>query len=171
MQKKIIVTFIFSAGILLLLAAAAKIFSSYGTSKILNSADPLFHVSYRFIFRAVALLEVGVAGICFCAKNINWRVGSIAFMATDFALYRLGLYWMGFRGGCSCLGNLTDALHIPPALADRGMEVVLGYLLAGSFGAWFWLWRQSNGAQGRMRNETQLGTGNAAPGNGTGLGA
>ncbi len=155
MRRKIIVTFIFSAGILLLLTATAKIFSSYGASGILNGVDPLFHVTFRCLFRAAAVVELGIVGICFFAKNLSLRVGLIAFIATIFVLYRLGLYWMGFGGGCSCLGNLTDTLHVSPTLADRVMKIILGYLLIGSYGTLFWLWRQRGNEERRMKNEEE----------------
>jgi hypothetical protein len=40
------------------------------------------------------------------------------------------------------MGNLTDALHIPPQTADTAMKIILAYLLLGSYGTLFWLWRQ-----------------------------
>lgn len=164
MRRRIIVTFIFSVGILLLLTATAKLISSYGASKILNGVDPVFHVSFRFLFRAVAVVELGIGGVCLFSKNLNLRVGLIAAIATTFMLYRLGLYWMGFRGGCSCLGNLTDALHISPTLADRVMKIILGYLLIGSYGMLFWLWRQCGDEEGRMRHNAQLAAGSPTTG-------
>jgi hypothetical protein len=50
--------------------------------------------------------------------------------------------WVGWHKPCSCLGNLTDALHIPPQTADTAMKIILAYLLIGSYGNLFWLWRQ-----------------------------
>jgi hypothetical protein len=49
---------------------------------------------------------------------------------------------MGYHKPCNCLGNLTDALHIPLQTADTAMKIVLGYLLIGSYAILFWLWRQ-----------------------------
>jgi hypothetical protein len=49
---------------------------------------------------------------------------------------------VGYHKPCSCLGNLTDALHIPPPMADTAMKIILAYLLIGSYATLFWLWRQ-----------------------------
>ena len=51
------------------------------------------------------------------------------------------------------MGNLTDALHIPPQTADTAMKIILAYLLIGSYASLFWLWRQRGKAGGRMQNE------------------
>jgi cbb3-type cytochrome oxidase subunit 3 len=40
------------------------------------------------------------------------------------------------------MGNLADALHIPPQIADTAMKIILAYLLIGSYATLFWLWRQ-----------------------------
>jgi hypothetical protein len=65
----------------------------------------------------------------------------IAWLATNFFVYRCGLWWMGWHRPCSCMGNLTDALHIRPEVADNIMKVILAYLLIGSYGLLFWQWR------------------------------
>ena len=49
----------------------------------------------------------------------------------------------GATAHCDVLGNLTDALHISPQTADTAMKIILGYLLVGSYGLLFWLWRQN----------------------------
>ena len=41
------------------------------------------------------------------------------------------------------MGNLTDALHIRPEVADNIMKAILGYLLIGSYGLLIWQWRLS----------------------------
>ncbi|MGH7977270.1 MAG: hypothetical protein ACREC8_11490, partial [Limisphaerales bacterium] len=69
-------------------------------------------------------------------------VGFIAWLATNFFIYRLGLIHIGYHKPCSCLGTLTDALHIPAQTADTAMKIILAYLLIGSYTALLWLWRQ-----------------------------
>ena len=46
--------------------------------------------------------------------------------------YRIGLWWIGWQKPCSCLGNLTDALHISPQVADNVMKGLLAFMLIGS---------------------------------------
>jgi hypothetical protein len=142
MKPKIIVLFIRLAGFLLLLTAAAKLGSITGTARILNNLDPVFHISFRHLLGMTALVELGVVAVCFGVKNQILQAGLIAALATNFILYRLGLYWQGYGSACPCLGNLTDALHIPPHIADAAMKIILAYLFLGSYGTLFWVWRQ-----------------------------
>lgn len=141
MHQRSIVFFIHSSGILFLLTAGAKLISVTGTAAILNNPDPVFLISFRHIFYAAAVAELSVAAICLFNKNRELQAGLIAMLATNFMLYRLGLYWQGYRSPCPCLGNLTDTLHIPPQTADTAMKIILGYLLIGSYTTLFWLWK------------------------------
>jgi len=49
------------------------------------------------------------------------------------------------------MGNLTDALHIPPQIADTAMKIILAYLLIGSYASLFWLWRQHRKTEGKIQ--------------------
>lgn len=142
MQQRSVSFFIYSSGILFLLTGGAKLISGSGTARILNDLDPVFLISFRHILYVTAVVELCVAAICLFSKNRKLQAGLIAILATNFVLYRFGLYWLGYRGGaCPCLGNLTDALHIPPQTADTVMKIVLAYLLIGSYATLFWLWK------------------------------
>jgi len=87
-------------------------------------------------------LECIIALVCFFSRWLELKAGLLAWLATSFLFYRLGLIWVGYHKPCSCLGNLTDALHIAPQTADTAMKIVLAYLLIGSYATLFWLWRQ-----------------------------
>ena len=90
----------------------------------------------------VAFLSTVVAFICFYSRNYVLRVGLVAWLATNILLYRVGLSLVHYEKPCSCLGTLTEALHIPPQTADNIMKIILAYLLIGSYACLFWLWRQ-----------------------------
>jgi hypothetical protein len=135
--------FINSAGLLLLLTASAKLISSFGHGKILDANDPFFGIQFRDLFRIVGSAEAAVALFCFFSKQSWLASGLVAWLATSFVAYRLYLIGVGYHRPCNCLGNLTDALHIPPGAADIIMKVVLGYLFLGSYASLFWLWKQN----------------------------
>ena len=141
MQPKPIRFFIVSAGVILTVTAIAKLVSSFGDARILEIPDPIASLSFRTLFRMVALLELGVALVCFFGRRPVLQAALVAWMSVNFLVYRLGLIWVGYHRPCSCLGNLTDALHVRPEVADAAMKIVLAYLLAGSFGALAWLWQ------------------------------
>jgi hypothetical protein len=141
-QQRCISFFVFSSGILFLLTAGAKLISVTGTARVLNNLDPVFLIPFRHLLCIVAAIELIIAAICFFGKNQKLQAGLIAMLATNFILYRFALYWQGYFKTCNCLGNLTDALHIPPQTADTTMKIILAYLLIGSYASLFWVWRQ-----------------------------
>jgi hypothetical protein len=154
--------FICSIGALLLLAAVAKFISSAGQARILLERDPVTGFQFRDLFRIVGGIEAAVALACFFSKQIWLSAGLAAWLGTSFAAYRFGLWEIGWHKPCSCLGNLTDALHIPPQAADTAMKIVLAYLLIGSYATLFWFWRQHRKAEGEMKNDevkTESGVG------------
>jgi hypothetical protein len=80
--------------------------------------------------------------VCIFSKRTWLPAGLLAWLATSFLIYRIGLVAIGYHRPCHCLGNLTDALHIPPQTADTAMKIILAYLLLGSYATLFWLWTQ-----------------------------
>jgi|SRR5215471_9820322 len=140
--------FFWTAGVVLLLTGIAKGWSAIGQAKLLAAADPITGISFGHLMLLVAVLELGIAGICLFGKSQKFALGLIAWLSTNFVIYRLGLWWMGWKRPCSCLGNLTDALHLSPQLADNIMKCVLAYLLVGSYGLLIWQWRESKQKSG-----------------------
>lgn len=129
-----------SAGIILLFAGIAKVWSSFGNSKQLAVTDPILDVPFGKLMLLVGTLEIGIALVCFVSRRQFLAPALIAWLATNFLVYRVGLWWMDWKRPCGCLGNLTDALHITPQTADSIMKVALGYLLIGSYGLLIWQW-------------------------------
>jgi uncharacterized membrane protein len=140
--QRLIRVFVFCSGILLFLTAIAKLVSANSNVRILQETDPVLSVTFRNVFWIIGTFELFVASICFFGKRIGLQAGLIALLATNFVVYRVGLVWIGYHRPCKCLGNFTDALHIPPQAADTAMKIVLAYLLIGSYATLFWLWRQ-----------------------------
>jgi hypothetical protein len=137
--------FLYSAAVILMLTATAKFISSAGSARILLDHDPLTDFEFRNLFRIVGGIEVAVALACFFGKRTWLAAGFLAWLATSFLAYRLGLSWIGYEKPCSCMGNLTDAIHIPPQTADIAMKIILAYLLIGSYTTLFWFWRHRTG--------------------------
>jgi len=142
MNQKSISIFIKSAGVLLIVTAAAKLISSFGPARIEDHLDPFFVIRFRNFFRISGAIELVVAAICLFSANRKLQVGIIAVLSTNFLLYRIGLHWIGYNNLCHCLGNLTDALHISPHVADTAMKTVLAYLLIGSYYGLIYLSRE-----------------------------
>jgi hypothetical protein len=134
--------FIYSSAVILLLTAGAKFIGSAGHEKILMERDPIIGISIRNLILIAASTELAVAVVCFYDKEIWIPVTLIAWLSTNLLGYRIIRALIGYKKPCSCLGNLTDALHISPETADTVMKIILTYLLIGSYATLFWLWRQ-----------------------------
>jgi hypothetical protein len=139
--------FIFSAGLLLFVTAVAKLTSSAGAAKILAESDPIFSISFRHVFWVVGMIELIIALVCLLGRRLQLQVRLLAWLATSFLFYRLALIWIDYHRPCSCLGNLTDALHVSPKTADVAMKFMLGYLLIGSYTGLIWCWWQKRKAE------------------------
>ena len=125
---------LFSSGVILGITGIAKVWSAFGTSKFLAVIDPIFAITFGQLMLLVGLAEIAIALVCFFSKRQTLALGLVAWMSTNLLVYRLGLWWMDWHRPCNCLGNLTDALHISPQIADNIMKVLLACLLIGSYG-------------------------------------
>jgi asparagine N-glycosylation enzyme membrane subunit Stt3 len=128
------------AGVLLVFTAAAKLVSSLGNARLLQYQDPILGASFRHVFWFAGTLELLIALVCLFGRSFALKVALLAWLSTAFLVYRLGLFWVGYQRPCKCLGNLTDALHVPPGIADACMMAMLVYLIISSYAALFWLW-------------------------------
>lgn len=140
-SNKIIQRFALSTGAILAITGLAKVWSGLGNSKFLAVIDPIIGLKFGQLMLAVGVAEIAIALVCFFSKRQMLALGLVAWMSTNFVVYRLGLWWLNWKSPCGCLGNLTDALHISPHTADNIMKVLLAYLLIGSYGLLFYQWR------------------------------
>ena len=143
MSAKLVRHFVVSAGVLLMMAGFAKVISSFGHSRVLEMEDSIFAIKYRLLFQLVGFLEMSIAFFCLSFKKPKLQSGFIAYLATCFLAYRVGMIWVGYHKPCDCLGTLTDALHLSPNTAATVMKCILAYLLIGSYVTLFCLWRRA----------------------------
>jgi hypothetical protein len=146
--------FVASSSVVLCTTGFAKVWTVYGNTNLLGVSDPLLGLKFWQLMLVVGWGEIAVALVCAFSKKLMLVMGLIAWLATNFVVYRLGLWWIGWHKPCSCMGNLSDALHLKPEVADNLMKVILAYLLLGSYGLLIWQWRlRSDGTQGNLVNE------------------
>lgn len=141
-ERNVLGWFIHSAAMILIVTGAAKVWTAFGGVRLLTMADPIVGMPFKYLMLSVGLAEIAIALVCFFSKRQTLALGLVAWLSTNFVIYRFGLLWMDWHRPCNCLGNLTDALHIPPQTADNIMKVVLAYLLIGSYGLLIWQWRK-----------------------------
>jgi hypothetical protein len=125
--------FLVGAGIILAVTGLAKLFTVTGDTTLLRVADPIFGVEFRYLMLAVGLAELGVAGFCFFSKWEALSTLMVAWIATGFLAYRIGIRSVDWQRPCGCLGNLTDVLRISPQMAEWTSMAGLIFLLIGSY--------------------------------------
>ena len=154
-----------SAAAILTVTGAAKVWTAFSDTKFIAVADPVTGIPFGRLMLAVGTIELIIAAVCLLIKSHKLSMALIAWLATGFLIYRVGLGWMDWKRPCGCMGNLTDALHIPPQTADTAMKIILAYLLIVSYSALFWLWRQQRKGEALLRDdETKPATGSPAAG-------
>jgi hypothetical protein len=129
--------FTISAGIILAITGAAKLLALTGDGTILRVSDPFFGIPFQHLMLLVGLAELLVAGICFLGRWPGLSTMLVAWLASGFLVYRTGIWMIGWKKPCGCLGNLTDVLGISSRTADWIAMILLGYLLVGAYAVLF----------------------------------
>lgn len=134
--------FLMSAGVVLGTTALAKVFSAIGPARALDTPDPLTGIPFRQLLLLVGLVELLIAFFCLFTDKRRLSLLAVAWLSTNFLVYRLGLRFVGWHHPCACMGSLAGVLHLSDQAADNIMKVILAYLLIGSYGILFWEWRR-----------------------------
>jgi hypothetical protein len=119
----------------------AKTLSAIGPAHALDALDPLIGIPFRLLLLLVGLVELLIAFFCLFTDKRRFSLLATAWISTNFLVYRVGLWVIGWRRPCGCMGSLADMLHLSPRAADSIMKVVLAYLLVGSYLLLFLQWR------------------------------
>lgn len=148
MQERYRNWFVTTAAAVLLATGVAKAWSSFGHAKVMAVPDPLLGVSFGNLMLLVGAAELVVAVLCFCARvDLRLKISLVAWLATNFLVYRIGLWAVGWHHPCGCMGSLAGALHLSDQAADSIMKAILAYLLMGSYAILLWEWRRAWGAR------------------------
>lgn len=100
--------FIIMAGLMLLFTGTAKLASVGGQARVLLEADPILAISNRIVFGTLGLIEVVLVGYLWFGQTRILQVVIATWLGCGFALYRVGLWWLGINRPCRCLGTAAD---------------------------------------------------------------
>ena len=134
--------FLPSAGALLLMTGLAKAFSAIGPARVLDVSDPVIGIPFRQLLLFVGLAELLAAFFCLFSDKRQLSLLAVAWLSTNFLVYRVGLWFIGWHHPCGCMGSLAAMLHLSDRAADNIMKGVLAYLLIGSYAILFQQWRR-----------------------------
>ncbi len=126
-----------------LLVTAAVILLTTALLKLIGLAifegsighDPLCSfLTIRQTLSISVCLELSVA-LSILTVGPTWvRAGLLAWLATLFVTYRLGLWWVHYNGPCRCAGPLSDWMPGRTGAVRLLTKAAVGYLLAAGYG-------------------------------------
>ena len=132
-MKKVETYFAYSVAVIIFIAALTILLAAFGDNGALNQPDPLLFLKNRIIFFLAATLDIVLSAFLLAGKN-NWlKLILVAWAATNFLAYQLGIWWTHGPNVYSCLGNLTSALPVHPRTLNGIIFVLLGYFLLGAY--------------------------------------
>lgn len=100
--------FLIMVATILIVTGLVKLVSAGGEARSLNLRDPLIYLTNRQAFLAVGVLELVLAGYLVFGKRLQLQLLALAWLTTNFAIYRLALWWGNIAKPCGCLGNAMD---------------------------------------------------------------
>jgi len=133
-----------AAALLLAMASALFLINLTGPVHLVQPHDPIFAISLRHMFWIIGGIAVLAAWLCLFSERPAQPTAWVAWLATNFLIYRIGLYWNGCHDLTGFLGSFSYAFGIPAKAANMLADLVFAYLLIGSCAALFWQWRQSS---------------------------
>lgn len=145
MKENWIQSFIKSAGAILLVAALARFVIASGNSPVLPLSEPMLGIPLRFAALTVGGIELTVALICLFGKKIHFQTGWLAWLATNYVVFWIGLFWMHCHPQATCIGSLTDPLRLSRGMTGFAIQLLPLGLLFGSYAALFQLWFANRG--------------------------
>jgi hypothetical protein len=138
MKTRWIRIFIWSAGGILLAAGLERFLVAFGHAQALSLPEPVLGIPIRYAVLLVGGLELTVALICLFGKRTSVQLGWLAWLAVNYAVYRIGLFAMHCHPQTTCIGALTDPLQLAHEPTGFITSLIPVWLLAGACAAMVW---------------------------------
>lgn len=140
MSEKWIKAFIGSAGAILLGSALTRFLIAAGNASFLFLPDPALGIPLRYAVLIVGGIELVVGFICLFGKRVHFQIGWLAWLATNFIAFQIGLFWMHYHPQATCIGSLTDPLHLSRGITGLFVAALPAYVVLGSYTTLIWMW-------------------------------
>lgn len=140
MQTRWIAPFTQIAGLVLLGLAVAHFVGNQGELEE-QPADPVFLISTRYLFWALAGAELFVALVCLLGKSRMLANGLLLWLVTNLAVYRVGLLFLGVSSVRAYFATMAANFGLSPVGLSVLSGLVVSLLGSGSAVAVIQLWR------------------------------
>src|SRR6267378_6593234 len=150
-EMKLIRSFIYSAGVILLVAALERFLIATGNAqRVLSWPDPVLGIPLRPAVLIVGASELTVAWYCLFGKRVGLQLGWLAWLLTNYVVFWIGLIYLHCHPQATCIGSLTDPLNLSSGTTGLVMECIPIYLALGSFAALIWVWFSKEAKAARL---------------------
>ena len=139
MKLKLTELFIYSAGGLLLAAALIRFIVAVSDAQVMAIPEPLLGIPLRYAVLLIGGIESFVALVCLFGKRVGFQLGLLAWLAINYSIYRIWLFWIHGNLQATCIGSLMDPLHLSRGLTGTVIILMPLYLLAGSCVVAYWI--------------------------------
>jgi DNA-directed RNA polymerase subunit RPC12/RpoP len=156
MKQKWLKFFIPAAGAILLAAALCRFLIAAGHAQVMTLPDPMLGIPLRDAVVAVGVFELVVALICLFGKRIGLQLGWLAWLGTNYVVIWIGLLTMHIHPQATCIGSLTDPLHLSRGITGYAFALIPFGLALGSYAAVVSLWFSSDARTTRLAGARQL---------------
>ena len=133
-----------AAALLLAMASALFLINLTGPVYLVQPHDPIFAISLRYLFWIIGGIAVLAAWLCLFSERPALPTAWVAWLATNFLIYRIALYVEGCHSLTGFLASVTYAFGLPAKAASVLVDVAFAYLLIGSCAALLCHWRHSS---------------------------
>jgi hypothetical protein len=124
--------FLLSAGGILLFGGITRLLEVFGNAQQLEISDPIVLIPFRQLLVYVGIMELVVAYLCLFTNKKTLSLSLVALLVIIYAIYRAGLWKMGWYHPYLILANLIETLNISPFMADGVATASSIFLLIGS---------------------------------------
>ncbi|HEV2395227.1 MAG TPA: MauE/DoxX family redox-associated membrane protein [Verrucomicrobiae bacterium] len=140
---------------LLVVSGLGKLLSLAGHAKILDAADPVLGLAYRWIMLGSGVAELVLAALIASRFGRQFRTIVVFWIGLAFCSYHGMLALLDPAAPCPCLGTISAQFGLTPKIAGRLALSLAGYFLVGPLAIW---------AVSRLRKPGEPAGFNALPG-------
>ena len=133
-----------AAALLLVMASALFLINLAGPIHLVLPRDPISGISLRYLFWIFGAIAALLAFLCLFSERPARAIPWVAWLATNFLIYRIGLYFEGCHNLTGFLASATYAFAIPAKAASLLVDAAFTYLFIGSCILLLWRWLSSS---------------------------
>ena len=133
LMKRSVGVYLWTVAWILLCTSLGKICSAGGAAPILDLPEDLLPLSNRQVLLLVGTIEMGIYFLILLAADPGLKLVALAWLGSNFLLYRIAVKTLNLGTICPCMGSLTSMLPVRPAIIDEILSVAAFYIFVGSF--------------------------------------